>query len=239
MTDSTNLRAKELVRDGAEHGTVVVADSQTAGRGRRGRIWESEDTGALYMSLILRPKCQPESVSAITLVAALAVSEAISKLTGMECRIKWPNDIVCEGKKVCGILTEMSLNGRSIESVIVGIGVNVNNTCFSDELQEKATSLHILSHRRWKKEDIEKEILVQLEYYYTIFSRTWDMRDLTEVYHDRLLNRNKQVQVLEENSYTGMAFGIDMTGALLVQTENGIRKVAHGEVSVRGLYGYV
>ncbi len=128
-TGSTNLDAKAIAEKGAEAGTLVVADMQTAGRGRRGRGWDGYAGKNIYMSLLLRPDCPPDKASALTLVMALSVAEAVKEfLPNAACVIKWPNDIVINGKKVCGILTEMSAEPDCIHYVVIGIGINVNQT---------------------------------------------------------------------------------------------------------------
>ena len=122
-TDSTNIRARKLAEEGAPDGTLVVTDFQNAGRGRRGRMWVSPSGTGIFMSLILRPDILPSSASMLTLVAALAVYDGIKETTGLETVIKWPNDIVAEGKKLCGILTEMSAELEGIHYVVTGIGI--------------------------------------------------------------------------------------------------------------------
>ena len=144
-TDSTNTRAKRLAEDGAVHGTLVVADEQTGGRGRRGRAWESQKGVSIYMSLVLKPEIEPNHASMLTLITAMAVAGGIEKTTGLECKIKWPNDIVIHGKKVCGILTEMSTQMDYINYIVIGIGINVQNESFPEEIGEVATSLRIES----------------------------------------------------------------------------------------------
>ena len=131
-TDSTNIRARKLAEEGAPDGTLVVTDFQNAGRGRRGRMWVSPSGTGIFMSLILRPDILPSSASMLTLVAALAVYDGIKETTGLETVIKWPNDIVAEGKKLCGILTEMSAELEGIHYVVTGIGINANMTEFPE-----------------------------------------------------------------------------------------------------------
>ena len=133
-TDSTNIRARKLAEEGAPDGTLVVTDFQNAGRGRRGRMWVSPSGTGIFMSLILRPDILPSSASMLTLVAALAVYDGIKETTGLETVIKWPNDIVAEGKKLCGILTEMSAELEGIHYVVTGIGINANMTEFPEEV---------------------------------------------------------------------------------------------------------
>ena len=125
--DSTNTKAKELAEAGYPNGTLVVSDSQSAGKGRRGRSWESPSGTGIFMTLMLKPDINPNNASMLTLVAALAVAKAISEITGEKALIKWPNDIVMNGKKVCGILTEMSAQFDYINNIVIGIGINVHN----------------------------------------------------------------------------------------------------------------
>ena len=136
-TDSTNEQAKRLATEGALHGTFVTADAQTSGKGRRGRSWESQGQTGIYMSLILKPEILPQNASMLTLVTALSVSRAIKNVLGKSCipYIKWPNDIVINKKKICGILTEMELKQGKIAHIIVGIGINVNQKNFPKEIR--------------------------------------------------------------------------------------------------------
>ena len=140
-TGSTNDDIKQMANEGALNGTLVVADRQSAGRGRRGRAWISPKGESVYMSLLLRPKCMPNQASALTLVMALAVTEAMEELAPGRSGIKWPNDIVMNGKKVCGILTEMALEQTTIDYVVIGVGINVNQSIFDTEIATIATSI--------------------------------------------------------------------------------------------------
>lgn len=244
-TDSTNEDARRYADAGAAHGTVVAAGMQRAGRGRRGRTWISPAWENLYFTLLLRPDFLPEKASMLTLVTALAAAEAIAHKTGLEIGIKWPNDLVCGGKKLCGILTEMRLDSRgekpAIRDVIVGVGVNVNQTVFAPELRERAVSLRLLSGRSWETDILLIEILKQFEEGYAAFCRQGDLSGLKAAYEARLVNRDRQVRVEDGKApFTGVARGISETGELLVQCPDGtLEKVYAGEVSVRGIYGYV
>ena len=133
---STNDRAKEAYVEGAPHGTLVVADCQKAGKGRRGRQWETPAGAAIAMSSLLRPQLPPEKASMLTLVMALALAQGVSTVTGLEVKIKWPNDLVVNGKKLSGILTEMSADMDEIHYVVIGTGVNVNLEEFPEEIRE-------------------------------------------------------------------------------------------------------
>lgn len=238
-TDSTNTQAKTL--KGAAHGTLVVAGSQTSGRGRLGRTWESASSENIYMTLRLKPDISADKAPMLTLVMALSVVQAIEDITGIRGNIKWPNDIVVNKKKICGILTEMSVDMTGIEYVVIGVGVNVNTKDFPEEIRATASSLWAESGRESDCAEIIGKILERFEEHYDTFTGTMSFGELTDIYNSYLINRNKEVRVLEpEQEYSGYALGIDELGQLLVRRENGeIEKIFAGEVSVRGLYGYV
>lgn len=239
--DSTNNEVRKLAEDGAPEGTLVLAAKQTAGKGRRGRSWESPKGEGIWMSFLLRPDFEPAHASMLTLVAAMAVERGIRSLCGADCMIKWPNDIVLNGKKLCGILTEMSTEDDHIRHVVVGIGINANTGSFPVELAGSATSLFLELGRPVKRAVLVKEILKAWEHYYDIFLKTLDFGLLQEEYNERLVNRGRQVLVLaREGEWTGVSRGVDREGQLLVETADGqVNTVMSGEVSVRGIYGYV
>lgn len=239
-TDSTNNEARRRAEQGAPDGTLVVAIEQTAGKGRRGRSWVSPGGTGVWMSLLLRPDIPPECASMLTLVAAMAVETGIRRVTGLEGQIKWPNDVILDGKKVCGILTEMSTEMESIHYVIVGIGINVGITEFPGELQDTATSLILHTDRRVSRAALTAAVAEAWEDYYESFLKTLDLSLLREEYSENLVNRDREVRVLTPgNTYTGISRGINERGELLVETADGMRAVMSGEVSVRGIYGYV
>ena len=238
--DSTNNRAKELGEKDGAHGTLFVADRQVAGKGRRGRVWESPKGISIYMTILLRPDLIPTKAPMLTLVMAQSVAEGIREVTGMETGIKWPNDIVCDGKKVCGILTEMSAQIDYINYIVVGVGINVSNEVFPEEVASTATSLYLLTGVTCSRAKLISEIMAQFEIYYAQYLQTQDLSGLMNEYNSHLVNRGRSVRVLNpKREYTGVAQGINQAGELLVQTEDGIMHVSSGEVSVRGVYGYV
>lgn len=239
--DSTNLEAARLA-DTLPHGTVITADTQTAGKGRRGRSWESKSGENLYFSMLLKPDFSPDQASMLTLVMALAVTEAIEEIYDKSMpKIKWPNDIVLNRKKVCGILTEMQLEGANIKHVIIGVGINVNQMEFSGENLVYATSLCKETHIKKEKQVLLEAVIRYFEHWYAVFCNDADLRSLMQPYQERLANLGKEVMVLDpKGAYQGTALGIDPYGELIVCKEDGSRvKVYAGEVSVRGLYGYV
>lgn len=241
QVDSTNNEARKLAESGAPNGTLVVAKVQTAGKGRRGRSWTSPPGSGIWMSLILRPEFMPESASMLTLLAAMAVCGGIREITGLESRIKWPNDVVMGAKKVCGILTEMSTEEDCIRHVVVGMGINVNILEFPEEIREKATSLALEAGKTVKRAPVVDAVMRHWEKCYETYLDTLDMRILKNDYNSHLINYGRQVQVLTPlGSYEGIARGINDRGELLVERSGGeVRQVVSGEVSVRGIYGYV
>lgn len=239
--DSTNNRAKELGEKDGVHGTLFVADRQVAGKGRRGRVWESPKGISIYMTILLRPDLIPTKAPMLTLVMAQSVAEGIREVTGMETGIKWPNDIVMNKKKVCGILTEMSTEIDYINYVVIGVGINVNQKVFDEELKEKATSLMIETGAPVKRSALIAAVMKHFEKNYALFIENGDLSGLQESYNEMLVNRGKEVRILEPgNEYNAHAYGINETGELIVRTQKGEEKhIFAGEVSVRGIYGYV
>lgn len=239
--NSTNLRAKLDAENGAPEGALVVADMQTAGRGRRGRTWNSPAGINVYFTLILKPEYVPDKASMVTLVMAMAVAEAVRKTCGLEAGIKWPNDIVINGKKVCGILTEMSVERDFIHHVVIGVGINVGLQEFAPEIAAAATSLEAECGRRIPKAGLVVNVMKAFEKYYESFRCKTDLSLLMEDYNALLVNRDREVCVLDpRGEYTGISRGINDTGELLVEMADGsITTVYAGEVSVRGIYGYV
>lgn len=236
--DSTNLEAARQAA-AAGHGAVFAADRQTAGKGRRGRNWTSEDLGNLYMSMLLKPAFASQKAPMLTLVAALAVCQAIERTCHLKPQIKWPNDIVVEGRKVCGILTEMCLQGGAIGHVIIGIGININQTSFQD--LPFASSLALAMGTRVDAKVVLEAVLEAFEPLYEEFCSRQSLESVIPDYEKRLVNLNQEIQVLDpKGAYQGVALGINKEGELLVQRPDGrIEAVCAGEVSVRGLYGYV
>ena len=276
---STNAVAKDyLTNDHISLPQLFVADEQTAGRGRMGRSWASPPGTGIWMSYLIKPDITPENISQITLLAALAVTKAIinySEKHGLitSPKIKWPNDIVLSGKKICGILTELvslpykkSLGEQAatnLESeiskldtenyknyVICGIGINVNTESFPDEISDKATSLFLETNKKWNREEIITDTIINLSEYTCIFEKKQNLEFIQKEYNSHLISLGKEVRLinnqLENDKITGSAEegiyiskGIDETGALLVSdSDNNIRAISSGEISVRGLYTY-
>ena len=238
--DSTNTKAKEMAEKGYPSGTLVVADQQTAGKGRRGRSWDSPAGTGIFLTLMLKPDINPNNASMLTLVAALATAKAINDVTGAAARIKWPNDIVVNGKKICGILTEMSAQFDYINHIVIGIGFNVHNETFPEDIRETASSLYLECGKHFHRAEIIERFLSHFEEFYNIFLQTEDLEGLMKEYNALLVNIQKQVRVLDpKEPYEGKAIGITKKGELIVDTWESRKLVSSGEVSVRGIYGYI
>lgn len=242
--DSTNDRIKARVHEGEASGLVISAGQQTAGKGRIGRKWESPSHDSIATSLLIEPEeISIEAISTITVVAAMAVRDALYRLYGLSGLIKWPNDIVFDGKKICGILTEMELKDGKVWYVVVGIGVNVHNKDFPEEIAYKATSVDLelgkTTGGQGHREELTKEIWNSFKKYYNIFIETQDMTGLKEEYEKFLANRGNRVRIeAQDDSYEATAVGITDRGELIVEVDNEERVIRTGEVSVRGIYGY-
>lgn len=237
--DSTNAVAKRVGRENVTNGTVVITKKQTAGRGRRGRNWISPE-GNCYFSMLLRPNMQVSNASQITLVVAMALVKAVEQISDLKPQIKWPNDVVIDGKKLCGILTESSIGEYGLDYVIVGVGVNVNQRDFDEEIKNMATSIVVQCGREMDCPQLIATFLNHFEMLLETFLETEDMSVLKTEYNNLLVNREKEVRILDREERIGMALGINEKGELLVRTDGDIiETIVSGEVSVRGLYGYV
>ena len=231
-TDSTNLQAKQ--HSAYPNGTAFIADRQSVGRGRLGRQWDSPKGTGIWLTILLKPEIALSDVSQITLAAGLAVCRAI----GIGAKIKWPNDIVIGSKKVCGILTEMSAETDRVNYVVCGIGVNVNNESFPQELSS-ATSMRIEGNKKYERNIIIARILNEFEKAYTEFLNG-GFTAISDEYKNHCVTLGRNVQVTFKNrTVTGTAKDITESGALTVETADGDISVNSGEVSVRGIYGYI
>lgn len=240
VTDSTNLDIRRAAEDGAAHGTIAVGEQQTAGKGRRGRAWVSPPGENLYFSMLLCPDFAADKAFMVTPVMALAVAQA-ARSAGLEAGIKWPNDVVINGKKVCGILTELFFREDGSFYVVIGTGINVNQQSFPEEIQDRATSFHKEKGEAADREMLLSQVLHFFADYYDRLEQSGNLSGLKKEYESLLVNLNARVEVLDpKGAWKGAAEGIDEKGELLVRHDDGrLEAVYAGEVSVRGIYGYV
>lgn len=234
--DSTNREAVRLAERGAPEGTVVVARAQTAGRGRRKRVWRSPE-GGLWMSVLFRPSVDPACGAQLTVVAAVAVAEALQRAAGVACGIKWPNDILTARGKLCGILSEMTLDEDGIAHAIVGIGVNVNATraTLGNELSKIASSLYLETGRFWKEEEIQEAIQDFLGRWYAVWQKE-GFEKVREAWLRKSCTIGKSVRVLDDGReiFAGRALDMDACGALVIRAAGGeLRRFDFGEISLR------
>jgi BirA family biotin operon repressor/biotin-[acetyl-CoA-carboxylase] ligase len=232
--DSTNLKAKALAARGAPEGTIVVSEKQIKGRGRKTRGWFSPPRDGIYLSLILRPNIAPRLAPSMTLLTAVAIAETLLSVPGLEIAIKWPNDILARGKKLAGILTEMSTERERIDYVVVGLGLNVNTSRFPNEIEDRATSILIETGQRVRRVTLVKQYLKWHEEYYDVFQRIgfepirtrW--KELTNI-----MGQQVTVETIARE-YTGEVQDIDDGGALILRDQTGgHHRVIFGDVTLR------
>ncbi len=244
-TGSTNNDCKLLMEQNSPASVLAAAANQNAGKGRRGRQWSSPKNTSVSFSLGLVPDFEAEKASMLTLLMALAVCKAIEETTSLEAGIKWPNDIVIDGKKVCGILTEMHLEMEVVSSVVIGVGINALQLEFEPQIETVATSLLLEMQRlgleqKPARAQLTAACINHFEKIYETFLQTLDLGGLKEAYEKRMVNLDREVRVLDpKGEFSGVAKGINDRGELLVETADGqITSVYAGEVSVRGVLGY-
>ncbi len=240
--DSTNNEAKKLANLNENEGTVIIAEEQKMGRGRLGRHWVSPKYKGIWMSIILRPDINPLYVSKITQIAAAAVSKSLLDMN-VKALIKWPNDIVLNGKKVCGILTEMSAEINRVNYVVVGIGINVNIEAeeFEEEVKKIATSLKIEQGEAIQRKKIVSMILNNFEDLYEEFISNESIDKSIKICREYSALIGKDIKLIERGNETKCkAIDLSKEGKLIVQHNDGkVEEVISGEVSVRGIFGYV
>jgi len=241
--DSTNNYGKNLASKGFDDGTVIVAEEQTKGRGRLGREWISQKGKGIWMTLMLKPDIKPDKASQVTLIAALSVLKGIKNVADVDIMIKWPNDLVINGKKICGILTELGAEIDIINFLCVGIGINVNGE--EDDFNKiglnTATSLKATIGETIDRKRLIVEILESFEKLYKIFLHNVSIDFMLDEYKKHLVNLGKEVRVIVKNGeIKGIAEDVNDKGYLMVRLNDGnLMEVSSGEVSVRGIYEYV
>lgn len=233
--DSTNEEIKRRARRSAGQGLMVVADRQTLGKGRLGRSWESPKGTSVYLSVLLRPELAPSQVQCLTLASGLAVCNTINAL-GFSARIKWPNDIIIGNRKLCGILTEMSVEDNAVSFAVVGIGINVNNSAFPQEIENKATSLYIESGEACDRNEIIAALTKQLEQVYDEFVMG-GFQAIREEYVSLCATIGREIKAeVRGKTIIGEAVDIADDGSLIVKTDFGLEHISTGEVAVQGIY---
>ena len=245
-TDSTNNRAKDFGKKGCVDGTLVISDCQTAGRGRIGRSFSSPSGEGIYMSLLLKPDIDENHVSMSTLLSALAISRALKKYYQIDTNIKWPNDLLINGKKITGILTE-----KCEDFIIIGIGINVNNKAFNESLSDIATSLYLESGKEYVREILIENILKEFNVLYYSFLTEKDLKSIINDYNSKLISYDSDIYVIPyeltsrlDNTYKLQEFnlpiyhcmGIAPDGSLICRDSSGkLSLLNSGEISIRSV----
>lgn len=238
--DSTNNYTKNIASNRNE-GTVVIAEQQISGKGRLGRQWTSPSHKGVYMSILLKPNLDPTKVAKFTLIGAAAVYQSLNAI-GIQSQIKWPNDIVINGKKICGILTEMSCELNIINHIIMGIGINVNldQDDIPEELKDRATSLKLVTGSPVNRKELLGLVLNHFEKLYESFKNDLNLEETIKICKEHSALIGKEVHIIQGNNIrTGKAIDINNEGELIVEFDTGIETIYSGEISVRGLNGYV
>ena len=234
---STNDEAKKLANAGCPEGTLVITETQLGGRGRLSRGWFSPVAKGIWFSLVLRPPFPPQEAPKCTLMAAVALNRAIREVTGISCGIKWPNDILCNGRKLVGILTEMSAEMDAINHIVIGMGINVNFGVseIPPDLKNIATSVSIETGAPVSRIDLFIKVLEQLESLYIQVEAT-GFAAVLDAWRQESITLGRMVNVIGlDKSFVGKAIDIDAEGALLVETAQGVERVLAGDVSIRPL----
>lgn len=232
--NSTNELAKELAQKGAVQGTVVIAEEQTGGKGRMGRVWYSPPGQGLWFSLILRPEISPVDASKLTLMSAVAVAKTIREITGIHAGIKWPNDVLIDHRKVCGILIEMSAEIDKINYIVVGVGVNVSLSKIPSELEGVAISLAQQEHLKVTRAQLLAALLNNMDNLYTEFL-AGKFSEILTAWKGMSVTLNRRVRVMSGSEMEeGIAFDLDDDGALILMKNDGsVKRILSGDVSLR------
>lgn len=231
--DSTNSYLLRLGEEGFPEGTVAVADEQVEGRGRFGRRWEAEPLSSLLFSVLLRPGfLQRDEVFILTFAAAVAVAQALELVANARPELKWPNDVLLEGKKVCGILLESSFEGGELEFIVLGVGLNVNQSEFPLELRERATSLFLETQREFEREELLKNILMKFNSIYEIL-KTRDFYKVMKSWRNRATTIGKRIELkIGDRIVEGILEQVTDDGAVVLDTPSGPQRFTAGEISV-------
>jgi BirA family biotin operon repressor/biotin-[acetyl-CoA-carboxylase] ligase len=236
LIGSTNTMAAGLAAKGQREGTVIIADSQTEGRGRRGRTWVSPAGKNLYLSIIVRPGMPPKDASILTFMSAVACATAIQRLSTVPVSIKWPNDLMVAGKKIGGILTEMKADADSIDYAVIGIGINLNlaSSDMPENIRDTATSVMLQTGLPQSRTEFALEIIQSMDYWYAILLESGKRR-IIESWQRLSSTTGRSVTVTTgEVKLTGLAEGIDTEGLLILRLgDNSVMKISSGDVNIR------
>jgi BirA family transcriptional regulator, biotin operon repressor / biotin---[acetyl-CoA-carboxylase] ligase len=233
---STNTIAMEAATVGASEGSVFLAEQQTAGRGRGNNQWHSAESAGIYCSVIVRPALPPSEVLVLSLAAGLAVRAAVQEIDSKVMPdLKWPNDLLIDGKKFCGILTEMNAEATRVRHIVAGIGINVNQAAFPDDLQETATSLCIATGNKWSRVDLCAALLKSLDREYQNLTSNPEAHDdiLRRFEQQSSMVRGRPIRVEENGGFEGVTEGLDPRGFLLVRTGGDVRVIYSGSVRLK------
>lgn len=230
--DSTNSYAKQLASEGDEEGTIVIADDQYAGRGRHGRAWVVEAGTSLTFSVILRPVIAPEYIGILSLYAGLAVTEAIARHSRIAPACKWPNDVLLEGKKFCGILSEAVFSKGKLGATIIGVGLNVNQLELPHELRHRATSLALVNNRIYNLAFLLANILQELEYWYG-YIQSAQQNVILERWLTHTEMIGQEITIDQQGTIIrGTATGLADDGGLIIQSNGKEMKMLAGDVTI-------
>ena len=233
VVDSTNIVAFKLALAGEEEGTCVIAESQNKGKGRLGRKWCSPIEKNIYLSVIVRPSIHPSVVYPITFLSSLAVYDTIEELTGEKPMLKWPNDVLMHGKKLCGTLLELSTEADMVRFVVIGIGLNVNMEIdeIDEEIRQKASSLSMETKKVYERASLCGKLLTNLEMYYLQFREKGE-EEIVRIWEERAAIKEKYMEINQMGeSYKGVCEGIDRDGAILLNIDGKTKKIIAGDVS--------
>lgn len=235
--DSTNTYLKKIDKTLLDEGFTVLAENQTGGKGRSGKSFYAPNCTGIYMSMLFKPSIKLDDINIITVMAAVSVVDALKSKTGILVSIKWVNDIMYQNKKLCGILAESSIKSYSewAEYIVLGIGVNVNETDFPDDIKEIATSLKQITNIEYDRNEIVAEILNCVDKNYKFISNTDGRKKIVDRYRENLNMLGKQIKIINGNdTYIAKALDVDENAELIVENENGqIYNINCGQISIR------
>jgi BirA family transcriptional regulator, biotin operon repressor / biotin---[acetyl-CoA-carboxylase] ligase len=231
--ESTNTHAFRLALEGAPEGTCVIAETQKSGKGRLNRQWFSPSGRNLYVSVILRPQVHPSKVAPITFLSSLAVYDTIESLAGQKPTLKWPNDVLMNGRKLCGTLLELSTEAELVRFVVVGIGFNINmkGSEIEEGLRQKATSLFVETKKSYERAYVCGTLLTNLEAHYKVFTAHGE-GTILDLWQERAGLNGKHVEIVQMGErYSGIVEGIDRDGGMLLRTDGVVKKIIAGDVT--------